>query len=46
MVRNEETTGIIAQEDQATLSSTAFDKEKLLAVQQVLEGMTQYGSSQ
>ena len=43
---NEETTGIRGQEDQATLSLTAFDKEKLLAMQQVLEGMTQYGSSQ
>ena len=46
MDRNEETTGIKGQEDQATLSLTAFDKEKLVAMQQqVLEGMTQYGSS-
>ena len=35
------------QEDQAMLSLIAFDKEKLLAMQQqVLEGMTQHGSSQ
>ena len=45
MGRNEQTTGINGQEDQATLSLTAFDKEKLVAVQQVLEGMTQHGSS-
>ena len=46
MGRNEETTSIKGQEDQATLSLTAFDKEKLVAMQQqVLEGMTQYGSS-
>ena len=42
MGRNEETTSIRDQEDQATLSLTAFDKEKLVAVQQqALEGMTQ-----
>ena len=47
MDRNEKTTGIKGQEDQATLSLTAFDKEKLVAMQQQeLEGMTQYGSSQ
>ena len=46
MGRNEETTGIRGQEDQATLSLIAFDKEKLVAMQQVLEGMTQHGSSQ
>ena len=47
MGQNEETTGIKGQEDQATLSLIAFDKEKLLAMQQqVLEGMTQHGSSQ
>ena len=46
MGRNEETTSIIAQEDQATLSLIAFNEEKLLAMQQVLEGMTQHGSSQ
>ena len=46
MGRNEETTGIKGQGDQTTLSLTAFDKEKLLAMQQVLEGMTQHGSSQ
>ena len=43
---NEETTSIKDQEDQATLSLTAFDKEKLVAMQQVLEGMIQHGSSQ
>ena len=44
---NEETTGIKGQEDQTTLSLIAFDKEKLLAMQQqVLEGKTQHGSSQ
>jgi len=42
---NKETTDIRGLEDQATLSLTALDKEKLLAMQQVLEGMTQYGSS-
>ena len=47
MGRNEETTSIRDQEDQATLSLIAFDKEKLVAMQQqVLEGMTQHGSSQ
>ena len=47
MGRNEETTSIIHQQDQTMLSFTAFDKEKLEAMQQqVLEGMTQYGSSQ
>ena len=47
MERNEITTNIRGQEDQATLSLTAFDKEKLVAMQQqVLEGMTQHGSSQ
>ena len=47
MGRNEETTGIKGQEDQPTLSLTAFDKEKLVAMQQqVLKGMTQHGSSQ
>ena len=46
MGHNEETTSIKGQEDQATLSVIAFDKEKLVAMQQqVLEGMTQYGSS-
>ena len=47
MGSNEETTSIKGQEDQATLSLTAFDKEKLVAMQQqVLEGMTQHGNSQ
>ena len=47
MGRNEETTSIKGQEDQATLSLTAFDKEKLVTMQQqVLEGMTQHGSFQ
>ena len=47
MGRNEETTSIRDQEDQATLSLTAFDKEKLVAVQQqALEGMTQSRSFQ
>ena len=47
MGHNEETTGIKGQEDQATLSLIAFYKEKLLPMQQqVLEGMTQCGSSQ
>ena len=46
MGRNEETTSIRGQEDQAMLSLIAFDKEKLVAMQQqVLEEMTQYGSS-
>ena len=41
MERNDETISIRDQEDQATLSLTAFDKEKLVAMQQqVLEGMT------
>ena len=34
------------QEDQATLSLTTFNKEKLVAVQQVPEGMTQPRSFQ
>ena len=47
MGRNEETTSIKGQEDQATLSIIAFDKEKRVAMQQqVLEGMTQHRSSQ
>ena len=47
MGHNEETTSIKGQEDHATLSLITFDKEKLLAMQQqVLEGMTQHGSSQ
>ena len=47
MGRNEETTSIRDQEDQAMLSLIAFDKEKLVAMQQqVLEGMTQHGSFQ
>ena len=47
MGRNEETTSIKGQEDQSTLSLIVFDKEKLLAMQQqVLDGMTQHGSSQ
>ena len=47
MGRNEDTTGIKGQEDQAMLSLTTFDKEKLVTMQQqVLEGMTQHGSSQ
>ena len=46
MERNEITANIRGHEDQATLSMSAFDKEKLVAMQQqVLEGMTQYGSS-
>ena len=46
MGQNEETTSIKGYEDQATLSVIAFDKQKLVAMQQqVLEGMTQYGSS-
>ena len=47
MGHNEETTGIKGQEeeDPATLSLIAFNKEKLLAMQQqLLEGMTQYES--
>ena len=47
MGRNEETTSIKDQEDQATLSLTAFDKEKLVAMQQQApEGMTQPRSFQ
>ena len=44
---NEKTTGIKSQEDQATLSLTAFNKEKFVAVQQQApEGMTQPKSFQ
>ena len=47
MDRNEETTGIKGQEDQAMLSLTAFNKEKLVAMQQQApEGMTQPRSFQ
>ena len=47
MGRNEETTGIKGQEAQTMLSLIAFDKEKLLAMQQqVFEEMTQHGSFQ
>ena len=47
MDRNEETTGIKGQEAQAMLSLTAFDKEKLVAMQQQApEGMTQPRSFQ
>ena len=47
MDRNEETTDIKGLEDQATLSLTAFDKEKLVVVQQQApEGMTQPRSIQ
>ena len=46
MDRNEETTGIKGQEAQATLPLTTFDKEKLVAVQQAPEGMTQPRSFQ
>ena len=47
MERNEITANIRDQEDQATLPLTAFDKEKLVAMQQQApEGMIQYGSSQ
>ena len=46
MGRNE-TTGIKGQEDQATLSLTAFNKEKFVAVQQQApEGVTQPWSFQ
>ena len=46
MGHNKETTSIKGQEDPAMLSVITFDKEKLIAMQQqVLEGMTQYGSS-
>ena len=45
MGRNEQTTSIRNQEDQATLAVTAFDKEKPVAMQQqVLEGITQHRS--
>ena len=47
MGRNEETTSIKGQEDQATLFVSAFKKEKLVAMQQqLLEQMTQHRSSQ
>ena len=47
MDRNEETTGIKGQEDQAMLPLTAFDKEKFVAVQQQApEGVTQPRSFQ
>ena len=47
MERNEITANIKDQEDQATLSLTAFDKEKLVAMQQqASEGMTQPRSFQ
>ena len=47
MGRNEETTSIRDQEDQAMLSLTIFDKEKLVAMQQQApEGMTQPRSFQ
>ena len=47
MDRNEETTGIKGQEDQATLSLTTFNKEKFVAMQQQApEGMTQPRSFQ
>ena len=47
MGRNEETTSITDREDQSTLSLTAFDKEKLVAMQQqVVEGITQHRSFQ
>ena len=47
MDRNEEATGIKGQEDQATLPLTAFDKEKLVVVQQQApEGMPQPRSFQ
>ena len=46
MDHNEITANIIEQEDQAMSPLIAFDKEKLLAMQQVLEGKTQHGSSQ
>ena len=46
MGHNEETTSIKGQENQATLSLTTFDKDKLVAMQQVLEGMTQHRSFQ
>ena len=46
MGRNEETTSIRDQEDQATLSLTAFDKKFVAMQQQALEGMTQPRSFQ
>ena len=47
MGRNEKTTGIKGQEDQATLPLTAFDKEKLIAMQQQApKGMPQPRSFQ
>ena len=47
MDRNVETTGIKGQEDQAMLSLTAFNKEKLVAMQQQApKGMTQPWSFQ
>ena len=47
MCHNEETTSIRDQEDQAMLSLTAFDNEKLVAVQQQApEGMNQPRSFQ
>ena len=47
MDRNEKTTGIKGQEDQATLPLTAFDKEKLIAMQQQApKGMPQARSFQ
>ena len=47
MERNEITANIRDQEDQATLSLTAFDKEKLVAMQQQApERMTQPRSFQ
>jgi hypothetical protein len=47
MDRNEETTGIKGQEDQAMLPLTAFNKEKFVAMQQQApEGVTQPRSFQ
>ena len=47
MERNEITANVKGQEDEATLPLTAFDKEKLVAVQrQAPEGMTQPRSFQ
>ena len=47
MDHTEETTGIKGQEDQATLPLTAFDKKKLVAMQQQApEGVTQPRSFQ
>ena len=46
MDHNKITINIREQEDQAMPPLIAFDKEKLIAMQkQVLDGMTQYGSS-